>query len=62
MLDPSVRRSFSGSFSVDGIRLEAALREISSFSEADGSGHNPAKCPKQPARRRLPLLKRRGTT
>ena len=27
------------------LRLEAALREISDFQEADGSGHAPAKCP-----------------
>jgi len=30
------------------LRLEAAVREISYFLEADGSGHAPAKCPKKP--------------
>jgi len=29
-------------------RLEAAVREISYFLEADGSGHAPAKCPREP--------------
>ena len=30
------------------LRLEAAVREISYFLEADGSGHAPAKCPGEP--------------
>ncbi|CAE7781515.1 Ubr1 [Symbiodinium sp. CCMP2456] len=41
--DPRLERSTATATAKDQHMLEAALREISSFSEADGSGHNPAK-------------------